>query len=144
MTLCTSSFASLICSSTIEMSIVGLPGMPGALAVHAVLAHHRERVRQQIHAPPPAGRDRGPSWSRASRARRVLAEYGLVVHDFLGGCAGRISTRLGRLRDGWAIRSTITSATSSGINAHSDFVFDSPPKPVFTDPGSTYATRMPS
>ncbi len=59
-----------------------------------------------------------------SSSSRCLLEYRLVVHDFLGGCAGRISTRLGRLRAGCAIRSTITSATSSGISAHSDLVLD--------------------
>src|SRR5689334_23052988 len=66
------------------------------------------------------------------------------VGYFRGGCAGRISTRLGKLLVGWATRSTITCATSSGSRAPVAFVSARPPNPVLTDPGSTYATRIPS
>ena len=69
MTLCTSSFASPICSSTIVMSIVGRPGMPGALAVHAVLSHHRERVGQQVH--------------RHGQPAAIAAHHGLVLLELV-------------------------------------------------------------
>ena len=99
-----------------------------------VRSDSRRRADPPSRARPSADRARRPA-GRASRpimvscfssSSRCLSNTDMSFSDFLGGCAGRISTRLGRLRAGCAIRSTITSATSSGISAHSDLVFDEP------------------
>jgi len=96
----------------------GSPRHPRALAVDAVLADHRERVGEQIE------RHGEPSASR-SHHRFVHFECLPVLvqrahhQPFFGGRAGRISTRLGRLREGWARRSVTTSATSSGASFQS-------------------------
>ena len=74
-------------------------GMPCTLAVHAVLTDGGEGIGQEIegHGQPATG-----------RAHHRLVDFQLVAmlvedghgHPFRGGWAGRISTRLGRLRDG--------------------------------------------
>ena len=121
------------------------PGMPRALAVDAVLADHRERVGQQIERHREAAA-RG-SHHRLVHLERVavLVEGRHVPSPSFGGCAGRISTRLGRLRDGWRADPTTTCATSSGASFQSSFAYERPPlNSVRTEPGRTHATRMPS
>ena len=117
-----------------------------ALAVDAVLPDHRERVGQQIerHRQPPA---RLPHHRLVtSRARRGACRRRTSRESALRGAAAPAESRRGSAGcapDAQSDRAT-TSATSSGASSHSDFVLDRPPNPVLTEPGSTYATRMPS
>ena len=114
---------------TIAMSSVGVP------------ACERSDSRRHAGRPSRARRSAGPSRPRdgrvpshhrlvtssawrclsiASMSTFLAAYYRLPE---IGGCAGRISTRLGRLRAGCASRSTTTSATSSGDSFQSASAF---------------------
>ena len=119
MTLCSSSFASPICSTTSAMSSVGLPGHSRALAIHAVLSHHRERVGQQIerHRQPPLRR----SHHRLVNLERVamLVECGhRLIPSWAAATAGSRPGSAG-CAAGYAISSVTTCATSSGASFHS-------------------------
>ena len=76
-----------------------LARMPRTLAVDAMLANGRERIGQEIESD-------GELATRRAHHRLVNLELIAMFvedghgHPFRGGWAGRISTRLGRLRDG--------------------------------------------
>ena len=105
MTLWSSSFASPICSTTSAMSSVGFPG--AACSGNTRRAGRPSRARRSAGRAPPPGALRRAHHRLVNLERvAMLVEYGhRSCYPFLGGCDGRISTRLGRLRAGNAIRS---------------------------------------
>ena len=118
MTLWSSSFASPICSTTSAMSSVGLARV-SACSGNTRHAGPPSRARRSAdRAPPPGAPSPSPSSSREPRARRGASRMRTSGYPFLGGCEGRISMRLGRLRAGNAIRSATACATSSGASFH--------------------------
>src|SRR6185295_11393439 len=97
--------------------------------------------RQDLHRNGPAEARVARAIDLAKAARPQRAEHFVmrdgVGHHFFGGLAGRISTRLGRLRLSVRTRSSTTWATSSGRSFQSLFGSACPAKSVFTEPGQT-------
>ena len=132
-TLCSSSFASPICSSTSAMSSVGLPGHARALAVDAVLAHHRQRVGQQVERHRQAARAAPIIVSCSFELRRGACRIRTSVSSALPAAAATAGSRRGSAgcAPGCAIRSAIDLRHVLGLQLPLDLVARRrPPKPV--------------
>ena len=146
MTLCSSSFASPICSRTSAMSIVGRAGRARALAVDAVLADHRQRVGQQIERHREHGRAAAPiivscclervaCLSNADIASAFPRRLGRANLDAARQASRRVRHQIRRPRARRPPAHQRPLATSCSRARRT---------PCSTDPGRTYATRMPS